>query len=126
MASQRWVVLDVDYFANPKILAAGSPARELHLASICWVGRYLTDGFIANSAVEDIAHAARVTPRQTRDTVSRLVTNRLWIPSGDGYVLHDFTTMNGTRAEYEKSREKWRERQARYRAKQLGGSDVTP
>lgn len=115
MAGTRWVKLDVDYFTNPKIAIAGREGRDLHLVSICWVGRHLTDGFIPSEVVTDLAHLAST--NRTR-AVAHAVNAGLWLPTDDGYVLHDFVTMNGTRADVEKEREQWRERQRRYRGRQ--------
>ena len=114
MAGQRWVRLDVDYFANPKALAAGRDGRDLHLASICWVGRYLTDGHIPTAAIADIAHAAGVDNRRRGHGIERAVFAGLWVPNGDGFELHDFVEMNGTRADAEKASALYRERQRRY------------
>jgi hypothetical protein len=115
MAGTRWVRLDVDYFGNPKTLAAGRDGRDLHLASICWTARFLTDGRIPASAVASIAAEAGVT-RRAADLV---VAAGLWTPNGDGYVLHDFVEMNGSRSAVELDRERWRERQRRYRASRV-------
>lgn len=119
MAGPRWVRLDVDYFHNPKVLAAGRDGRDLHLASICWVGRYLTDGFIPYDAVDALARDAGV---RAPGAVERAVIAGLWLPSdnghGAGYDLHDFVEMNGSRVDVEREREQWRERQRRARAKQ--------
>ena len=115
MAGQRWIRLDVDYFDNPKALAAGRDGRDLHLASICWVGRYLTDGHIPAAAIPTIARQAGV-----RENAADLVANAgLWVPNGDGFYLHDFTAMNGTKAEVNVKHEQYLERQRKYRAKQL-------
>jgi len=120
MASDRWVRLDVNYFGNPKIRAAGRDARDLHLASICFVGRYMTDGYIAPDVVEDIARDARVTRRVLVTAIGSVVDAGLWIPNGEGFELHDYLAMNPTRAEVEKSKQLFRDRQKRYRDRQKG------
>jgi hypothetical protein len=117
MAGPRWVRLDVDYFANPKALTAGRDGRDLHLASICWVGRYLTDGYIPGDVVDALAREAGV--RTVAPAVDRAVAAGLWLPAGNGtgpgFLLHDFTEMNGTRADVERERDLFRQRQQRYR-----------
>lgn len=122
MAGPRWVRLDVDYFRNPKVLVAGRDGRDLHLASICWVGSYLTDGHIPLEAVDELARTAGV--RRTADAVDRTITAGLWIPNGAGYDLKDYVDMNGTRAEAEREREMYRERQRRYNARRRRPDDA--
>jgi hypothetical protein len=113
MAGTRWVRLDVDYFRNPKTLAAGRDGRDLHLASICWVGAQLTDGVIPGAAVPMICRDAGVDGQ----AVGLAVAAGLWTPNGGAsYELHDFINMNGSRADVEREREAWRERQRRARA----------
>lgn len=129
MAGPRWVRLDVDYFHNPKALAAGRDGRDLHLASICWVGRYLTDGHIPADAVPAIASDAGVSPRAVARAVDRITASGLWLPTdGADFYLKDFTEMNGTRTDVERERDSWRERQRRYRNRQQteGHGHVTP
>lgn len=116
MAGPRWVRLDIDYFHNPKVLTAGRDGRDLHLASICWVGRYLTDGHIPAQAVRAIMHDAGV----THAAVDAVVAARLWTPNGDGYELHDFVAMNRSRADIETERGLARERARRSRASRGG------
>jgi hypothetical protein len=111
MAGSRWVRLDVDYFHNPKVLAARRDGRDLHLASICWVGSPLTDGRIPAQVIPAILHDAGVKQR----AVDLAVDAGLWVPNGNGFHLHDFTEMNGTRADVEREREGWRRRQQRRR-----------
>jgi len=113
MAGSRWVKLDVDYFANPKALAAGRNGRDLHLASICWVARYLTDGFVPADAVKSIAADAGL--NGPRDAVDRVVSAGLWIPNGHGYDIKDYVETNGSRADVERARDLYRIRQRRYR-----------
>ena len=113
MAGPRWVRLDVDYFHNPKALVAGRDGRDLHLASICWVGRYLTDGHIPADAVRAIAADAGV--RNISPAVERVTAAGLWLPTEHDFYLKDFVEMNGSRADVEREREMYRQRQQRYR-----------
>lgn len=115
MAGPRWVRLDVDYFHNPKALAAGRNGRDLHLASICWVGSQLTDGHIPVAAVPSIAADAGLTVRQQKAAVERAVISGLWLPTQHDFYLKDFVEMNGSRADVERERELYRQRQQRYR-----------
>jgi len=126
MAGNRWVRLDADYFTNPKTLAAGRDGRALHLASICWVARHLTDGHIPSEALDTILHSAGV----KRSTVDAVVHSGLWTPNGVGYVVHDYLESNPSRADVEREREQWRQRQKRRRDQRgqfaAESGDVTP
>lgn len=117
MAGPRWVRLDIDYFDNPKTVAAGRDGRDMHLASICWVARFLTDGHIPPESVPTIARHAGVTTRATAAAVGRVVDAGLWIPNGHGFELHDFLAMNSNRDATERQRDQWRIRQQRKRDK---------
>lgn len=123
MAGPRWIRLDLDYFANPKTLSAGRDGRDLHLASLCWVGRYLTDGLIPPEAVEAIARDAGLVSRSRARAVERVQDAGLWVPNGAGWEVHDFVEMNGSRADVEHERDQWRARQRRARSRQ--GHDET-
>lgn len=118
-AGTRWARLDLDYFDNPKARAAGVSGRALHLASICWSARQLTDGRVPRSVVARLLADAEV-PRRA---VDRLVEVGLWLPNGDGFMIHDYAEHQPTRQTVEHEREVWRERQRRRRH---GHGDVTP
>lgn len=105
----------MDYFDNPKTVAAGRDGRDMHLASICWVARFTMDGHIPPDSVATIARNAGVTVRATAAAVGRVVDAGLWVPNGHGYELHDFVDMNGSRSDAERQREQWRIRQQRHR-----------
>lgn len=113
MAGPRWVRLDVDYFDNPKVLAAGRDGRDLHLASICWVGAQVTDGAIPAQVVPTLMRDAGV-PRRAIELV---VAAGLWIPNGSSsFELHDYLEMgNPSRASVERERQRWRESKRRRR-----------
>jgi fermentation-respiration switch protein FrsA (DUF1100 family) len=95
MAGPRWVRLDVDYFRNPKMQAVGLRGRALHLAGVCYCAAQLTDGHIPDVAVAGLLADAHV----PRSTVRALTDAALWIRVEDGYLVHDFVEMNGTKAE---------------------------
>ena len=123
MAGARWIRLDVDYFGNPKTLSAGRNGRDLHLASICWVGRFLTDGHIPDDAVAAIGRDAGLSNTQTGVSIDRVVDAGLWIPNGHGFDLHDYVAMNGTRADVERDRAAYLDRQRRYNRKRQRRDD---
>jgi hypothetical protein len=122
VAGTRWVRLDVDYFQNPKILAAPYDAVVLHLASICWCASQLTDGHIPVTAVPLLCSQAKV----SRRAVTRAVTAGLWISTGGGdYYVKDYLDYQQSRGDVEAERERWRLRQQRKRDRDAE-TDVTP
>jgi len=111
----RWIKLDVDYFGHPKALIAGRDGRDLHLASLCWMGRYMKDGAIAPEVIPEIARMAGLDTRHAVVALDRVTAAGLWIPNGgDGYELHDFTAVNGTKADWDAPTERARERTRRH------------
>lgn len=117
MPPGRWVAIDVGYFTHPKIRWVGTAGRNVHLASICYSGRYLTDGHLDPAAVREILRESGA----RRPTVNRLVEAGLWLPSGDGhYDLNGFVEWNVTREEWETRTAMNAERQRRLRARRNG------
>jgi hypothetical protein len=112
MAGTRWVKIDTSYLRNPKIIAISPHAVLLHLASILWTADQLTDGHIPSEALPELEVEARISRRgNALETRTNELTKRaLWVPNGDGFELHDFTSMNhqATRARVEKQRQVWR------------------
>lgn len=126
MAGHRWARLDVEYFQNPKILSISNDARLLHLASILFCCAQMTDGQIADRSVTYVGQTANINARWTRRRASELVAANLWVPTADGWALHDFDVMNpqAMREIVERDRAAARERQARWR--KYRQDDVTP
>jgi hypothetical protein len=108
MAGTRWVRLDVDYFTNPKTVAAGLNGRALHLASIAWCGQQLTDGHIPAAAVATIAHLAGIPTRSVPGTVTRVVAAGLWQQTEHDFYVKDYLEVNPSKAKVEAERERWR------------------
>jgi hypothetical protein len=108
MAGNRWIRLDIDYFTNPKAIAAGVNGRLLHLASICWCGQQLTDGHIPAAAVGAIGQLAGLGPRATAVATQRLVVSGLWERTEHDFYVHDFLEANRSRGQIEAERERWK------------------
>ena len=114
MAGTRWVRLDVDYFTNPKCVKVGPSGRQLHLASICWVGQHLTDGHIPGDVVPTLCRLAGVNHK----SVDKLIAAGLWERTEQDFYVKDYLEMNTSRADTEREREMWRQRQRRFRDRQ--------
>jgi hypothetical protein len=112
MAGPRWVKLDVDYFNNPKVVGLSKDATLLHIASMAYCGAHLTDGQIPAGAMPILFVQAGASRRH----LAELVTARLLYEVDGDYLLHDFTAMNGTRAEALERMEAERQRKAKWRA----------
>lgn len=82
-----WVKLDDQFFAHPKILAAGKDGQVLFIAGLCYSAAYLTDGKIDRSVLPVIAATARV---RGAKSASRLVEVGLWHETDQGWEIHDY------------------------------------
>jgi hypothetical protein len=114
-----WAPIALDYFRNPKALAAGLHGRALHLASILYAADQRTDGHIPPAAVSVVLRDAGVSPR----TVEYVTRAGLWLPNGDGgWVVHDYLEHNDSRevieANMERRRAGERERKRRQRERE--------
>lgn len=113
-----WIKLDDQFFAHPKIRAAGATAVLLHLAGLTYCGRYKTDGRVPKSAVTLIAVEAFAKP----GAVTRLVDVGLWHDLGDEFEIHDFLDYNPSKAEVDSRRDSKRIAGAIGAAKRWGNS----
>jgi hypothetical protein len=121
MAGSRWVRLDTGYFTNPKITAVDRDSMLMHLASIAWCADQLTDGKVSPGVLPILTAMARVKGPGDRQ-IERLIGAGLYVPNGEGWVLHDFVEMNrqATREAVEQERRGWAERKARSRESRKG------
>lgn len=96
-----WFRLDDDWPFHPKVIRAGKDARQFHCICGCYCGKYLTDGFIADSALAMLGAVAEVDPEVCAE---KLVEVEMWERGDGGYHLHDFLEYNPSRAEVEAKR----------------------
>lgn len=117
MAGNRWARVDVSYFANPKVRAVSTPARLLHLSSILHCVDQLTDGDIDSPSVRLLGDRVDIGRNWQQRRADELTDAGLWLPTGNGYRLHDFERMNpqAMRKIVERDRERWRHRQQQHR-----------
>jgi hypothetical protein len=85
--------LDVEWHAHPRLLKLGLAAMGLHAWSISYCDFVRSDGFIPAGAWPSLPGVARA--------VIALVHAGFWEPAGSGYMLHDYTHYNRTRAAIE-------------------------
>lgn len=92
-----WVKLDDGFATHPKIEELSDRSLRVHLRGLCFCAKHLTDGHIPTKTAKAMGPAKCLT---------ELVDSTLWEVNGSGYVVHDYTEYNPTRAEVEDVREK--------------------
>lgn len=85
-----FVRINDDFHSHPKVRAAGNAAIGLWARSLSFAGCYLTDGHVP---MLDALALGR------RQDAAALVSAGLWIPNGDGFVIHQFLEWNPTAEE---------------------------
>jgi hypothetical protein len=95
--------MDDGFGDHPKVQRAGPLAAWLHVRGMCYVARYLTDGFLPKVVALGLAASVLAQARELGDTeerldpqrlVDRLVDAELLEPAPDGYVVHDWADWN--------------------------------
>jgi hypothetical protein len=106
-----WVKLDDQFADHPKIEALSDRAFRLHVAGLCYCGRLLTDGFVAEDRVR------RLLPKVTAAMIAELVDGRLWARAAGGYTILGFLDYNPSKEKVERERAEAAERKRRWQAK---------
>lgn len=95
-----WVKIDDQFSEHPKVIQAGPLASWLYVRSLCYTAKYLTDGFIPQSAAEHLAMFAGTSP----ELLEKLVECSLWERVNGGYKIHDYLDYNPTGAQVKAER----------------------
>ena len=101
-----WVKLDDAFGDHPKILGLSDSAFRLHVLSLCYCARYLTDGNVPSAFLR--GHGA---------DVDELWHAGLWFQGDDGFEIHDYLAYNPSREDVRHERERVAERQRRFRGR---------
>lgn len=101
-----WVKLDDAFGDHPKILGLSDSAFRLHVLSLCYSARYLTDGNVPTAFV-----------RGHGEDADELWRAGLWFDNGDGYEIHDYLAYNPSREDVRHERERVSARVARFRGR---------
>jgi hypothetical protein len=145
-----WARFDDNFPNHPKVSSLGIFAIGLQAAAICYCARYLTDGFMSYSAVDQVIAAALapftlpdgevVTPAVTtaRDAVTsreaqrtdvskwdwktRMIEAGLWERRSKGIYVHDYLLYNPSRASVRRKREASATRMAKQRQRKAAAS----
>lgn len=102
-----WFKVDDTLAFHAKTVAAGNAAMGLWVRAGAWSMQTLSDGFVP-------FHIAR--QLGSRAECKRLVDSDLWLEKDDGYLFHEWTQRQPSRAKVQADREhnaerlrKWRE-----------------
>jgi len=113
-----WIKIDDSFPDHPKVVGLSDKSFRVYISSLCYAGRYLTDGFIpmtiiARFADEDMSYVAELTN-------SGLLKEDI---SNNGFTIHDYLAHQTSRQQVEDKRANLRERQKRYREKHAFDND---
>jgi hypothetical protein len=95
-----WVRLDDTMPHHPKILAVGHRGAWLFTSAVCWSNRYLTDGFIPDTALPMLTDIPNV-----RELADRLTEVGLFDRTESGFLIHDYHEYQPSSAKVKASRE---------------------
>lgn len=113
-----WFKVDDAFWSHPKTAALSDAAQALWLRAGSWCAQHLTDGRVPRKVTRLLSI--------TEEAAEELVEAGLWLNGGDSWTFHDWSKYQPTRADEMEKREKWRERQRRYRnAKNASENDDT-
>lgn len=114
-----WARMDdamVEHRKTRKVLRSGGLAAfGLHALAILHSCRYLLDGEVDSEFVNEITDVAKVRAGQRDALPAALVDAGLWVPSGDGWTVHDYLKYNPSREKVEARRAAEALRKARAR-----------
>lgn len=101
MKSGLFVPLDVDFYADPKLIAAGPVAGYLYLSGVALAKRTLSDGFIADAQLATLTVGF---PGRPSAHAQRLVEVGLWVRVDGGWDAPAFTKRNPSKQSVEEKR----------------------
>lgn len=91
-----WIRFEDNFPEHPKVLALSDAAFRLHVRAIAYCSRHLTDGTLSTAAARSLGARTRLT--------GELVEVRLWTPSDDGYLIHDYLDYQPSKEDIKKRR----------------------
>jgi hypothetical protein len=118
-----WFKVDDRLHGHRKARIAGPAAMGLWVLAGSWAADQLTDGFVPRSQVHAFAENAL-------ELVERLVSVELWLPTvqlgEDGWLFHDWTDFQPTKADVMARREFEREKKRKKRSCPPGTTPGNP
>jgi len=111
-----WLKVSDNFHDHPKVVAAGNAAIGLWVRGGSYSAAYDLDGFVPSAWVR--SSGAHYTAHRA------LVRVGMWLPSGDGWTMHDYHDYNPFAAEWREraDRDAQRKREFRQRARANGGT----
>jgi hypothetical protein len=94
-----WIKVDDQIAHHPKFMAAGAVASWLWVCGQSYCARYLTDGFVPESALPTLGNVTN--PKAHAQTLVRV---GLWELAEGGYRVHDYLQFQPSRADVEERR----------------------
>ena len=110
-----WIKIDDSFPDHPKIIGLSDLAFRLHIRGLCYSGKYLTDGFIPYKAVWGMLSDEQSIYKPSDE----LEDQGLWVRTEKGFQIHDYLSYQSSKAQVEHKRASLRERQKRYKEKQV-------
>lgn len=107
-----WFKIDDNFADHPKFVGCTDSAIASWVRALAYSSRYLTDGFIPLAAQRVIGPAK---------AVKQLVNAGLLVETLEGWMIHDYTDHQRTRAEVQADRDRNAERSRAYRSRKRHG-----
>lgn len=120
-----WIRLSDDYIYHPKFTRLSHLAFRLWHEGMAYCRKLLTDGAIPRRALKDFKYATRAAVDEL-STPASLGIAPLWLPTDDGFRVHDYLDWNPSREDDQRDREGAKKRMRRYRGSRPVTDDVTP
>lgn len=109
-----WVKIDDNFFRHHKAIRAGRDGRILFIASVCYCGNGLTDGFVPEGALTFLAAETGIS--KPKATAEVLVSVGLWDRVAGGFAVHDYLEYNQSSGKVNAERDAARDRMKRARS----------
>ncbi|WP_053207359.1 hypothetical protein [Jiangella muralis] len=110
-----WAKIDDRFNDDPDLLRLPRGVRLLHVEGIVWSCRHETDGEIPGHMLGKVTDEP-----DAGSAVERLVAAGLWMETGDGWRIANFTRDQRSKADVERDREFWRQSKVRTRRHKAG------
>jgi hypothetical protein len=105
-----WVKIDDGMPLHPKMIALSCNAVTLWLRALCYASRYMTDGFIPESAMEHLAQG-----EDAEEAIADLIHYEAWKEVDNGYLIVNYLDHQTCRKDIEAKKAQTKERVARHR-----------
>jgi hypothetical protein len=122
-----YVAIDIAFWRDDKVIAAGLDAACLFLQGLCWSRERMADGFIPSKVAPTLGATYGLTGQRATRAVSALVEEGMWFVVDGGYTVDPakWAEWQQTRESIEVERERDRERKRKAKERREE-SDRTP